>query len=76
MATYRFYTKAGCGLCEEMLEEVLALGVPESELEFVDIEQRPELAALYGVKIPVIERGGVELAAGRLNDQSRAALRQ
>lgn len=75
MATYQFYTKSGCGLCEEMLAELLELGFDAAEIELVDIEQRAELMALYGAKIPVFENAGKELAAGRLNDQTRAALR-
>lgn len=75
MAAYHFYSRTGCGLCDEMYQELLQLGLDPAQLQCVDIDQRPELAALYGAKVPVLERDGKEIAAGRLNDQSRLALR-
>lgn len=76
MAQFQLYTRAGCGLCEEMFEALIELGLVQSDIEWVDIERRPELSVLYGSKIPVLEHKGTELAAGRLNEQSQALIRQ
>lgn len=75
MAQYQFYTRQGCGLCEEMLAELASLGIQQESLDLIDIDQRPELRALYGNKVPVLETQGRELAYGRLSEESRRALR-
>jgi hypothetical protein len=75
MARYQLYSRQGCGLCDEMFEELLSLGISQDAIELIDIDQRPELRALYGNKIPVLEAQGGELASGRLSDESRRAVR-
>jgi|GEM_PF-3137709 len=51
-------------------------GLPLTEFELIDIDSRPELRALYGSRIPVLERSGVELAAGCISEQQLAQLSQ
>lgn len=75
MALFKLYTRSGCCLCEEMYAALAERGFAPADIELVDIDQQPELAALYGARIPVLEKGGLELAAGRLSAQSMAALR-
>lgn len=51
----RLYTRAGCGLCDEMRREVdVALGNEAREWEVVDVDSDPELAARYGETVPVL----------------------
>lgn len=76
MASFKIYTRTGCCLCEEMHEALIQAGIVPSDIELIDIDQRPELVALYGARIPVLEKSGLELAAGRLSGQSMSALRQ
>lgn len=69
------FTRTGCGLCEEMLSEVIAhTRLSLADIELVDIDLRPELKALYGNRIPVLEKAGVELAAGRISPEALSQL--
>jgi glutaredoxin len=56
------YTRAGCHLCEHA-EQVLRneqRTIPFA-LGKVDIDENPELARRYGVRVPVVAVDGVEL---------------
>ena len=59
-----------------MFDELQQLGLNTEVVEWIDIDQLSEHRALYGAKIPVLEYGGEELASGRLDEQSRARIRQ
>ena len=55
------YTKAECGLCEEMKQQMLEAHCSELyELQEVDIEGDAELFAQYRYEIPVLCINGVE----------------
>ncbi|MFO7245717.1 MAG: glutaredoxin family protein [Thermaerobacter sp.] len=58
----RFYTKAGCELCEHALAVVLRAQrrIP-FDLEQVDITADPELFQRYRYRIPVVEIDGEEV---------------
>lgn len=61
------YTKAGCGLCEEMKEQMLEANCSELyELVEVDIEEDVQLFAQYHFEIPVLSINGVEAFRHRL----------
>jgi glutaredoxin len=56
------YTRAGCHLCEHA-EQVLRneqRTIPFALVK-VDIDENPELARRYGVRVPVVAVDGVEL---------------
>lgn len=55
------YTREGCHLCEQALEQLREMGRPGLEVEAVDIEADEELLARYLERIPVIALDGVEL---------------
>lgn len=61
------YTRPGCGLCEEMVEEIRRArpGRPWSLTE-VDIDGDPELERRHGTSIPVLWIGGRLAFKGRL----------
>ena len=62
------YTKPGCGLCDEMKNEMKSAGVENLyTLEEVDIEKDAELFARYRYDIPVLLIDGVEAFRHRLN---------
>ncbi|HEY2683616.1 MAG TPA: glutaredoxin family protein [Steroidobacteraceae bacterium] len=65
---FTLYTRAGCGLCEEMREELAALpaaaGVP---VELADVDQDPALRSRYGHKVPVLLLAGELVCHGRLD---------
>jgi hypothetical protein len=67
---FLLYSRAGCGLCEEMLEELAALpsaqGIP---IDVVDVDGLPDARARYGHKIPVLIFAGEILCHGRLDPE-------
>ncbi|MGI9264556.1 MAG: glutaredoxin family protein [Gammaproteobacteria bacterium] len=62
------YSKAGCHLCDVMLEDLQDL-IDDSGagLTVVDIAGSEELTGRYGDKIPVLTADGVELCRYRLD---------
>ena len=61
------YTKANCGLCEKMKQQMVAAHCDELYLlEEVDIEGDPELFTQYRYEIPVLCIDGVEAFRHRL----------
>ena len=71
------YERAGCHLCDDM---VAALSEWKTELGFemerVDIDTLPELAARYGARVPVLVHGSLEVCHFFLDpDALRRALR-
>ncbi len=64
MIPVKFYTKAGCHLCEEALADLEALqGDIPHKLEIIDIDQQPNLPPSLQVEIPVVEVGPYRLKA-------------
>jgi hypothetical protein len=67
---FLLYSRPGCGLCEEMLDELQALpsarGVP---VDVVDVDLDPKARARYGHKIPVLLFAGELVCHGRLNPE-------
>jgi Glutaredoxin-like domain (DUF836) len=55
------YTRPGCHLCEEALEEIVAMGGDDRELELheIDIESDDLLLRRMLERIPVVEVDGV-----------------
>jgi len=61
------YTKPGCGLCEEMKQEISKAGIDDSYiLEEVNIATDPDLFHRYRYDIPVLMINGVEAFRHRL----------
>jgi hypothetical protein len=54
----RVYSRPGCHLCEQLVEELLPLIRGRLELEVIDIDTRAEYASKYGMRIPVVEYDG------------------
>jgi hypothetical protein len=75
MPEWTVYSRPGCGLCEQMLEE-LASVLPPAEaarVQVVDIDTDPELTRKYGTRIPVLLVDGEFVCAYRLDRQRVAA---
>jgi glutaredoxin len=70
------YTRPGCGLCEEMKQEMSTAGcVGLYTLEEIDIESDPELFARYQYEIPVLFINGVEVFRHRIRpDEFKACV--
>jgi glutaredoxin len=74
MSKWTVYSRAGCSLCEQMLNELAAI-LPAEEAErvrVVDIEADPELMRKYATRIPVLVVDGEFVCAYRL-DHDRVA---
>jgi hypothetical protein len=57
-ATLRVYSRPGCHLCEQLVEELLPLVRDKLAVEVVDVESRPEWLEEYALRIPVVEYDG------------------
>jgi hypothetical protein len=47
-----FYTRANCPLCDEAKAQIRA-GIPEIEIEEIDVDSDPALAVRWGEEVPV-----------------------
>jgi glutaredoxin len=77
---FTLYTRQGCGLCRRA-EQLLAREAAGAEVELVDIDGDEDLVGRYGVRVPVLEIDGTEVAAyelgrGDVRRLLRAARRQ
>lgn len=52
------YTRRGCHLCEDLLEELLALVAGRLKVELRDIDSREEWRRAYDDRVPVVEYDG------------------
>jgi glutaredoxin len=64
MATVVVYSRPGCHLCEEALEQIIALHEEgyRFELHEVDVESNDLLLRRYLERIPVVEVDGIEVS--------------
>lgn len=69
MPQWTVYTRAECGLCEEMLAELAELLGPAAlaNVHVVDIESQPDLEHKYGQRVPVLLADGEFVCAYRLD---------
>ena len=59
------YVREGCHLCDQFLVELsVDLGPAIEELAVVDVDRDEELASRFGLRVPVLEAGGVVLCEG------------
>jgi hypothetical protein len=70
--------REGCGLCDEMIADLQALGssVALPPLDIVDVDSDPQLQRRYGVQVPVLLLDGAKVCHFRLDeDELRRLLR-
>ncbi len=56
------YTRAGCGLCARAEELVRREAGARASIAYVDVDGDESLIRRYGVRVPVVEVDGVEVA--------------
>jgi len=63
------YTRAGCGLCDEMVAELAAwLAGRDLEVELRDVDAAdPASRERFGLKVPVVAVDGVPVVSGRFD---------
>jgi hypothetical protein len=67
---FLLYSRPGCGLCEEMLQELAALPSAKGlAIDVVDVDGEPAARARYGHKIPVLMFAGELVCHGRLDPE-------
>ncbi|MGO9934091.1 MAG: glutaredoxin family protein [Steroidobacteraceae bacterium] len=65
---FLLYSRAGCGLCEEMLGELAALpAVARVGVDVIDVDADAAAKVHYGHKIPVLLFDGELVCHGRLD---------
>lgn len=67
MSRIRVYSRAGCHLCEILIEELLPLIRDRLDLDVLDIDSRPQWTEEYGTRIPVVEYEGRTICQYRLD---------
>lgn len=62
------YTRRGCHLCETAEDWLDAVGLPRAAFpdRYVDVDGDPEIARLYGERVPVLVVDGRVAAEGRI----------
>ncbi len=71
MPEIRVYSRPGCHLCEQLIEEITPLLGGRARLEILNIDTRSEWLEAYGTRVPVVEIDGRFICQHRLD---RAAL--
>ena len=62
MLKLTLYSRPECHLCEALLADLLPLLGPEVSVEAVDVDSSVALERRYGLRIPVLAAGDVELS--------------
>ena len=65
------YSRQGCHLCEDLLEELEPLVRGRATIRGEDVDTKPEWAELYGLLVPVVYYAGAEVCRFKL-DRSAA----
>jgi hypothetical protein len=65
-------TRADCGLCEDMLQELAALRLRHAlpALTLLDVDSDRELQRRWGLKIPVLLLDDIPVCSARLDAQA------
>lgn len=58
MRTIRIYSRPGCHLCEQLIEQIMRLTRDRGRLEVVDVDSREDWRQAYGTRVPVVEIDG------------------
>ena len=65
------YSRQGCHLCEQLIEELLPQVRDRARVEVLDVDTREDWLQRYGDRVPVVELDGRRICQFRLD---RAAL--
>jgi hypothetical protein len=62
MRTLTLYSRPECHLCEALLADLLPLLPADVRVETVDVDSSVALERRYGLRIPVLAAGDVEIS--------------
>lgn len=54
----RVYSRPGCHLCEQLIEDLQPLVRGRARIEVLNVDARDDWARAYGTRIPVVELDG------------------
>ena len=74
MREFVIYSRRGCHLCEEMLEELEPLCRGRASVIVRDVDSRSEWADAYGLYVPVLVVDGKEVSRYRMDRETVVAL--
>lgn len=74
MTPLRIYSRPGCHLCEQLLEDLMPLVRGRLEIEVVNIDDDADLGREYGTRIPVIEFAGQFICQYTLDESAIRAI--
>lgn len=72
--TIRVFTRPGCHLCEQLIDELLPLIRGRLEVDVCDIDTRPDWKLEFGVRIPVVEYNGATICQYRIDTAAIRAI--
>jgi len=61
------YSRQGCHLCEQLIEELLPLIRDRASLTVQDIDESEALVLTYGIRVPVLALDGQEICQYHLD---------
>lgn len=71
MTKFVVYSRNGCHLCEDLLQQLTQLQQAYTfSLQVVDIDEKAQLIELYGSKVPVVTYKGKEICCYFLDEAS------
>jgi len=68
------YSRRGCHLCEDLLEELEPLTRDRAVIRVFDVDTNPEWVELYGELVPVVYYAGSEVCRYHLDRSKVLAL--
>jgi hypothetical protein len=72
---FTIYSREGCYLCDEMLDDLLALvDGYDVQVRVVNVDEDEDTRRRYGLRIPVLEVDGEEICSARLLPERVKAL--
>jgi hypothetical protein len=70
MTAWTVYTRAGCSLCEQLIDDLArVLESSQAQVDVIDIADDAGLEAKYGRRIPVLLADGEFVCAYRLDEE-------
>ena len=67
MPSIQIYSRPGCHLCEQLIEEITPLLRGRAVLEILNIDSRPDWREEYDSRVPVVELDGRLVCEYRLD---------
>jgi len=61
------FSRPGCHLCEELIEQLLPLARDRFSVEICNIDTRQDWTERFGVRIPVVRVGGRDICQYHLD---------